>query len=134
MHTSNVHVSSVSNCTIGCPPTSISVLFCGRNRATTLIEFDMIASVDVPYPGTIICTREKGRESSVRNVGEVVDTCSRKVIFRVPARDGNCCAMRSRYITGNACRHRFWHLWTIHSHGNLEGKKRVSCQRPRWKI
>ncbi len=86
--TSNVHVSSASNCTIGCPPTSISVLFCGRNRATTLIEFDMIASVDVPYPGTIICTRGRGRESDVRNVAgwflisgdkEVVDTCSRKV-------------------------------------------------------
>ena len=30
-----LHVSSVSNSTIGSPPLAISTLFCGRNRATT---------------------------------------------------------------------------------------------------
>ena len=43
-HTSTVHESSLSKLTIGLPPESSSMRFCGRNRATTLILFaDMIA-------------------------------------------------------------------------------------------
>jgi hypothetical protein len=42
-HTSSLQVSALSKLTIGRPPSSISVRFCGRNRATTLILFDMIA-------------------------------------------------------------------------------------------
>lgn len=43
--TSKWHVSSDSKRTMGCPPDSTSVRFCGRNRATTLILLDMIARI-----------------------------------------------------------------------------------------
>ena len=44
-HTSMVHVSSESKVTIGLPPDSSSILFWGRNRATTLILLaDMVAA------------------------------------------------------------------------------------------
>jgi hypothetical protein len=41
-----VHVSWPSKLTMGWPPDSISILFCGRNRATTLMlfAFDMMAT------------------------------------------------------------------------------------------
>jgi hypothetical protein len=34
-----VHVSSFLNSTIGSPPLAISILFCGRNRATTALSY-----------------------------------------------------------------------------------------------
>ena len=39
-----VHVSSFLNSTMGSPPLAISILFCGRNRATTTLSYRQYSS------------------------------------------------------------------------------------------